>query len=254
MNFDFTAKRVLVTGASRGIGRVIAQMFAEAGAHVAIHYHTNRTAAKETLALLSDNAHFLVQADLADPASIKALVEKVVDELGGIDILVNNAGIYQEHNIAAISYEGWQAAWQQTLATNLLGPAHITFCVVEQMRKEGGGRIVNVSSRGAFRGEPLAPAYGASKAGLNAMGQSLAKALAPYNIFVHTVAPGFVETEMAADILAGPEGDDVRNQSPLGRVAKAEEIAQTVLFLAAPGTEFLTGCIVDVNGASYLRT
>ena len=254
MNFDFDGKRALVTGASRGIGRVIAQMLAEAGAHVAIHYRSNQAAADETLASLAGNGHILAQADLADPVAIKLMVEDVAEQMGDVDILVNNAGIFEEHNVAEVSYDQWQAAWQQTIATNLLGPAHIIFCVVEQMRKQGGGRIVNVSSRGAFRGEPLAPAYGASKAGMNAMGQSLAKVLAPHNIFVHTVAPGFVETEMAAEILAGPQGDGVRNQSPLGRVAKPEEIARTVLFLAAPGTEFLTGCIVDVNGASYLRT
>jgi 3-oxoacyl-[acyl-carrier protein] reductase len=111
-----------------------------------------------------------------------------------------------------------------------------------------------VSSRGAFRGEPTAPAYGASKAGMNAMGQSLAVALAPHNIFVGTVAPGWVETDMADERLAGPEGEAIRGQSPLGRIAKPEEVAYTVWFLASAGAEFLTGAIIDVNGASYLRT
>jgi NAD(P)-dependent dehydrogenase (short-subunit alcohol dehydrogenase family) len=122
------------------------------------------------------------------------------------------------------------------------------------MIKQGGGRIVNVSSRGAFRGEPTAPAYGASKAGMNSMGQSLAKHLAPYNIFVGTVAPGFVETDMAAEILAQPRGEEIRNQSPLGRVAKPEEVAHVALFLASEGAEFTTGTIIDINGASYLRS
>jgi NAD(P)-dependent dehydrogenase (short-subunit alcohol dehydrogenase family) len=122
------------------------------------------------------------------------------------------------------------------------------------MITQGGGRIVNVSSRGAFRGEPTAPAYGASKAAMNAMGQSLAVALAPYNIFVATVAPGFVETEMVTDHLDGERGDAIRAQSPLGRVATADEVAHTVAFLASEETAFLTGCIVDVNGASYLRS
>ena len=122
------------------------------------------------------------------------------------------------------------------------------------MIKQGGGRIVNVSSRGAFRGEPEAPAYGASKAGLNQMSQSLAKALAPHNIFVGVVAPGFVETEMAKTKLEGESGVQIRSQSPLNRVAMPDEVARAVLFLAAPGTEFMTGAIVDVNGASYLRS
>jgi NAD(P)-dependent dehydrogenase (short-subunit alcohol dehydrogenase family) len=116
------------------------------------------------------------------------------------------------------------------------------------------GRIINVTSRGAFRGEPLAIAYGASKAGLNAFSQSLAQHLAPHNIFVAAVAPGFVETDMAREILDSPAGDAVRRQSPLNRVARPEEVAHTVVFLASEGAEFLTGGIVDVNGASYLRS
>ena len=135
-----------------------------------------------------------------------------------------------------------------------MGPANLTFFIAQRMMEHGGGKIVNVSSRGAFRGEPNEPAYGASKAGLNAMSQSLAQALAPHSVFVYVVAPGFVETDMSAETLAGPEGDAVRNQSPLGRVARPEEVARAVVFLASEGTEYMTGCIVDINGASYLRT
>jgi NAD(P)-dependent dehydrogenase (short-subunit alcohol dehydrogenase family) len=158
------------------------------------------------------------------------------------------------HPMAGVSYEEWQEAWRRTLDTNLIGPAYVTYQVAQQMIKQGGGRIVNISSRGAFRGEPDAPAYGASKAGLNAMSQSLAQALAPHNVFVYVVAPGFVDTERVAFKVHGPEGEAIRNQSPLKRVAKPEEVARTVLFLASEGTDFLTGCIVDVNGASYLRS
>ena len=118
----------------------------------------------------------------------------------------------------------------------------------------GGGRIVNVSSRGAFRGEPDAPAYGASKAGLNALSQSLAQKLAPHRIFVGVVAPGFVETDMTTTHLAGEGGRAIRAQSPLNRVAKPEEVAHAALFLASEGAEFTTGTIIDVNGASYLRS
>jgi NAD(P)-dependent dehydrogenase (short-subunit alcohol dehydrogenase family) len=114
--------------------------------------------------------------------------------------------------------------------------------------------VVNVSSRGAFRGEPETPAYGASKAGLNAMSQSMAQALAPHGVFFYVVAPGFVETDMADALLRGPEGDGIRSQSPLGRVATPEEVAKTVVFLASEAPDFMTGAIVDVNGASYLRS
>ena len=251
---DFNNKVVLVTGASRGIGRAVAEQFAQAGARMAVHYHRNRAAADETLAALPGGPHHIFQADQADPADARALVEAVIDVMGSIDVLVNNAGIYEEHRLADVSYEEWLEAWDRTLAVNLLGPANITYWVAKQMIEQGGGRIVNVSSRGAFRGEPEAPAYGASKAGLNAMSQSLAKALAPDNIFVCVVAPGWVETDMAAESLARPEGNEIKAQSPLGRVARPDEVARTVLFLASEGTDFLTGCIVDVNGASYLRS
>lgn len=254
MKFNFTGKVALVTGGSRGIGRDISEMLAAAGAKVVVNYRSNEAAAKETLVNLAGEGHIAVQADMASAADLEAMMEKIIDTFGRIDILINNAGIYEYHPVLETSFEEWQDAWHNILAVNLLGPANLIWLAAPHMAKQGGGRVVNVSSRGAFRGEPNAPAYGASKAGMNAMGQSLAQKLAPHNIFVHTVAPGFVETDMAASILSGPRGEGIRNQSPLGRVAKPDEIARTVMFLAAEGTEFLTGCIVDVNGASYLRT
>ena len=128
--------------------------------------------------------------------------------MGQIDVLVNNAGIFEKHRLADVSFEEWSEAWDRTLAINLLGPANITYWVAHHMIGRGSGRIVNISSRGAFRGEPEAPAYGASKAALNAMSQSLAQALAPHGIFVSVVAPGWVDTDMAADSLASPSPRD----------------------------------------------
>jgi NAD(P)-dependent dehydrogenase (short-subunit alcohol dehydrogenase family) len=252
MRFD--GKAVLVTGASRGIGRAVAVAFAEAGARVAVHYNAGAEAAAQTLSALPGSGHTAVQADLADPAAVRTMVGSAVDALGGLDVLVNNAGVYVEHRIADVTYEQWQAAWAETLATNLTGAANACWCAVPHLRARGGGAIVNVSSRGAFRGEPDHPAYAASKAGLNALGQSLARALAPDGISVGTVAPGFVETDMAAPFLEGESGQAVKAQSPLGRVARPEEVAYAVLFLASPQAAFATGTIVDVNGASYLRS
>ncbi|MCP4428275.1 MAG: SDR family oxidoreductase [Chloroflexi bacterium] len=252
---NFTNKTVLVTGGSRGIGRAIAQQFAERGAQVAVHYLQNRAAAEETMGSLPGGPHLIVQADMKDAVGVEAMIQTVANEMGRLDILVNNAGIFEGHPIADISYEDWQASWRRVLETNLIGAANACYCAARvMMGQEGNGRIVNISSRGAFRGEPLGPAYGASKAGMNAMGQSLAQYLAPFNIFVGTVAPGFVQTDMAAGKLAGPEGDGIRAQSPLNRVAKPEEVAYAALFLASEGAEFMTGAIIDVNGASYLRT
>jgi NAD(P)-dependent dehydrogenase (short-subunit alcohol dehydrogenase family) len=251
---NFSGRVVLVTGASRGIGRVIAQQFARHGARVAVHYDRNREAAEQTLASLGGGPHALVQADLAKAEAAASLVQTVVREMKRLDVVVNNAGIFEEHALLDVGFETWCEVWQRTVATNLLGPAHVTYWAAHYMVQHGGGRIVNISSRGAFRGEPEMPAYGASKAGLNALSQSLAKALAPHKVYVYVVAPGWVDTEMAAATLAGPAGDAVRRESPLGRVARPEEVAHTVLFLASEGTEYLTGGIVDVNGASYLRS
>jgi 3-oxoacyl-[acyl-carrier protein] reductase len=247
-------RTILITGASRGIGRAIAEAFAASGDRVAIHHRASAALAAEVLARLPGSGHLVVQADLADPEAIRAMVDEAQGQLGGIDVLVNNAGIFEPHPITEASYEQWQAAWQATLGVNLIGAANVTWCAVQHMMAAGGGRIVNVSSRGAFRGEPGQPAYGASKAGLNAFGQSLALALAPHGITVATVAPGFVETDMATSLLTGRSGEEIRAQSPFGRVARPEEIAAAVLYLASPQAEWATGAILDLNGASYLRT
>jgi 3-oxoacyl-[acyl-carrier protein] reductase len=247
-------RRVLVTGASRGIGRAIAGGFAEQGDRVAVHYGRSEGAARAVADALPGEGHVTVQADLREPDEVRQMVDSAAEKLGGLDVLVNNAGVFRAHPPLETSWEDWQAAWTETLETNLLGPAHATFAALPHLIAAGGGAVVNVSSRGAFRGEPRTPAYGASKAGLNAFGQSMALALAPHGISVGTVAPGFVQTEMAREVLDGPGGDAVRAQSPYGRVARPEEVAAAVLWLASPEASFSTGAIIDVNGASYLRS
>ncbi|MCZ6798176.1 MAG: SDR family NAD(P)-dependent oxidoreductase [Gammaproteobacteria bacterium] len=245
---------ILITGASGGIGRAAAIECANRGAAIGIHYHNDRNRAEATLAALPGEGHRLYQCDITDPQAAEQLIDAADQEFDGLGVLVNNAGISQRHHFEDIDYATWQDTWKRIVDTNLTGPANLCFCAAKKMIARGGGRIVNVSSRGAFRGEPLMPWYGASKAGMNAMGQSLAQALGPKGVFVYTVAPGFVETEMAAATLASAEGDSIRNQSSMGRVAQPEEIASTIGFLAFDAPEFMTGCIVDVNGASYLRS
>ena len=245
-------RAVLVTGASRGIGRAIAEAFAERGDRVAVHCRDSGGRAAAVLAGLAGRGHTLVEADLTDPAAVRRAVDRAHETLRGLDVLVNNAGVFGPHPITRVSYEEWQAAWRETIGVNLIGAANVTWCAVQHMIAGGGGRIVNVSSRGAFRGEPGQPAYGASKGGLNAFGQSLARALAPYGIAVTTVAPGYVDTDMAAQDLAS-RGDEIAAQSPFGRIARPEEVAAAVVYLASPGAEWASGTILDLNGASYLR-
>jgi len=250
----FNGKRVLVTGASRGIGRATALAFAKRGACVGIHYHSGLAAARATLRDMAGTGHALLQADVAQPDDAQRLIEESLDQLQGLDVLVNNAGIFRAHPVDEFDYTAWQNAWADTLAVNLLGPANLCYLAARHMMQQGRGHIVNVSSRGAFRGEPQQPAYGASKAGLNALTQSLAQALGPHGISVTAVAPGFVQTDMTESYLAGPQGEAIRAQSPLGRVATPEEVAHAILFLASGEAFFATGTILDVNGASYLRS
>jgi NAD(P)-dependent dehydrogenase (short-subunit alcohol dehydrogenase family) len=251
---NFQRKNVLVTGASRGIGRATAIAFAAAGARIGIHFNRQQEAAERLRASLPGTGHMVVPANVANPEAVSNMVAQVITGLGHIDILVNNAGVYLEHPLTETNYRDWQSVWQQTLNVNLVGAANVAYCVARHMIERKAGRIVNVTSRGAFRGEPTATAYGASKAGLNAFSQSLAQHLAPYNIFVMAVAPGWVETDMTNAELGSPGGEAIRQQSPLNRVARPDEVAHTILFLASEGAEFLTGSIVDINGASYLRS
>ena len=246
-------RAVLVTGASRGIGAAVASAFASAGDRVAVHYGASAAKAHDVAASLPGDGHVVVGADLSDPDAVRRMVDEAAAELGGLDVLVNNAGVFEQHPITETSYEEWQHAWQRTLAVNLVGAANVTWCAVQHMVQSGGGRIVNVSSRGAFRGEPRQPGYGASKAGLIAFGQSLARALGPHGISVAAVAPGITDTDMAADALTGERGDARRAESPLGRLATTGEVAAAVLFLASPEAEFASGSVLDLNGASYLR-
>lgn len=247
-------RKVFVTGGTRGIGRAVAHAFARRGARLALGYRADDAAARATMAGLPGDGHALVRADLADPEQARRAVGEAADALGGLDVAVLNAGVGGRHRVDEDDYDAWQEAWRRILAVNLVGSANVAYLAARRMIEAGGGRLVFVSSRGAFRGEPDQPAYGASKAGVNALAQSLAQQLAPSGVYVGVVAPGFVETDLARERLEGPGGDAIRAQSPLGRVARPEEVAHAVVFLASEGAEFSTGTIIDVNGASYLRS
>jgi 3-oxoacyl-[acyl-carrier protein] reductase len=241
---------ILVTGASGGIGAAVCRALARRGVTVLLHYRSNRAAAEATRQALEGGGHSLIQGDLGDPDSIERLWREADARLP-VDAVINNAGIYPHHPPLATDYADWTATWQRTLATNLSGPAHLSYCAARAMAERRHGRIVSVSSRGAFRGEPNAPAYAASKAGLNALSQSLAKALASKGVYVFVVAPGWVSTERVA---AYVHDRAVLADQPLGRVATPEEVAEVVSYCALDAPPSVTGAILDVNGASYLRS
>lgn len=245
------SRTALVTGGSRGIGAAIAVRLAEQGCRVAVHFGSSPAAAQAVVESLPGDGHVLVGADLRDAEEVRAMVGTAASALGHIDILVNNAGVFFAHPIDEVDYEEWQSAWRETIEVNLIGPANVTWCAARHMPR--GGRIINIGSRGAFRGEPHSPAYGASKAGIAAFGQSLAKYLGARGIAVTTIAPGFVETDMATQAMEGEGGAMRRAESPFGRIAQAEEIAAAVAYLASADAEWASGAILDLNGASYLR-
>lgn len=244
---------VLVTGGSRGIGKAIALTFADKGARIILVYRSNKEAALQTLQELPGKGHHIYPCDVTDADAVTGLFEYIDKSHGQLDVVVNNAGIGFHHPIDVTSFEDWRNAWQKILAANLIGPSNVAYHAAQRMIQQGGGKIINVTSRGAFRGEPDQPAYGASKAGLNSLTQSLAYKLSPYGIFVGAVAPGFVETDMAFERLKGESGKMIRSQSPMNRVARPSEVAQAV-FLMAQCNQWMTGGIFDVNGASYFRT
>ncbi|MER7857608.1 SDR family oxidoreductase [Amycolatopsis japonica] len=244
---------VLVTGASRGIGRAIARAFAEKGDRVAVHYASKREEAERTLGELPGSGHGLIQGDLSEPEVAQRVADEAEELVDGVDVLVNNAAFAPSagaaHPVAEVSYEDWQRVWRRMLDVNVLGTANVTYCVARHMIERGApGRVVNIGSRGAFKGEPEFPAYGASKAALHSLGQSLAVALAPHGIAVTSVAPGFTATDRVAAKVEG-----ARSESPFGRVGMPEEVAAAVLYLASGEAAWASGAILDLNGASYLR-
>ncbi|WP_406464275.1 SDR family oxidoreductase [Streptomyces sp. NBC_00111] len=252
-----TRRCALVTGGSRGIGAAVATELATTGHRVAVHCRAESPAAKAVLDSLPGTGHALVTGDLGTPGAAREIIASTVEQLGAVDVLVNNAGVYAEQPVTTTSYEDWQADWRRLVDVNLLGPADLIWHLVEhlQYRLQGpqGARIVNIGSRGASRGEPDAPAYGATKAALHALTQSLAQSLGPLGIAVTAVAPGFVRTDLTEPMLVGPTEEQVRRQSPLGRIAAPSDVAAAVSWLSSAPAEWCSGAVLDVNGASHLR-
>ncbi|KAJ1455997.1 hypothetical protein M885DRAFT_564749 [Pelagophyceae sp. CCMP2097] len=242
-----------------GIGRAIAQRLARQGDRVIVHYGRDAAGAEvgdgETRASLEQDGHLCLGADLEAPDGAALLIAAAVAQTGRLDVLVCNHGIYQETPFGATTAADWAASFAKTLRVNLEAPANLAFAAATHMAAAParGGAIVFVSSRGAVRGEPDAPAYGASKAGLNALTGSLAQAFAKHGVRVAAVAPGFISTAMAEPVLQGARGDAIRAQSPFDRVGRPEEVADAVAYLASEEAAWSSGAVLDCNGASYLH-
>lgn len=250
---ELKGKTALVTGASSGIGQAIAVAYAQKGMRVAVHYHSNEVGAKETLRQLAGEGHLLVQADVAQPEAVKQMVEESATAFDGLDVLVNNAGIYELCPFDTPDFEDWQAHWTKVLDTNLMSAVHATYCALPAMKAQGGGKIINVASRSAFRAETEAPAYAVSKAGIVNLTRCLARAEAHNGILSYCIAPGWVETAMAREGMETMAADII-SQIPLGRIATVEDVAGVAVFYASDAANYLTGTTLLVAGGSWLQT
>jgi 3-oxoacyl-[acyl-carrier protein] reductase len=246
---DFKDKVVLVTGGSRGIGRACAVAFAKRGATVVINYAGNEAAATETVKLINDagGKGRAVRFDVADPAACTKAVDELFKELGRLDVLVNNAGVTVDGLIMRYSDEDYA----KTLDINLKGSFNLIRAVSRPMMKQRQGAIINMTSIVGEMGNAGQSAYAASKAGLIGLTKSMAKELAPRNIRVNAVSPGFIDTDMTQHI---PE--EARKMmlqvTPLARLGKAEEVAAATVFLASSDASYITGEILKVNGGMYM--
>jgi len=231
------SKNILATGTSRGIGAAIASAFSD---HSLVGHAS--TAGENRIA-----------ADLSQPGAAQRLWQEALDRLGRIDVLVNNAGIFEASPIEQ-DHGAWLQNWERTMQINLTASAELCRLAVLHFRQNGGGRIVNVASRAAYRGDsPQHWHYAASKAGMIGMTKSIARGYASENILAFAVCPGFTMTGMAEDYLESRGGAKLLADIPLGRVAQPEEVAETVRWLAVDAPPSATGAVIDINGASYVR-
>ena len=248
MLLDFKNKTVLVTGSTRGIGKAIAESFARHGANVIVSGTVEEKAqgvARE-LAETYKIKTLGVGMNIADPQSVEEAFKKIKEHFEGVDILVNNAGITRDTLFLRMKLEDWQ----KVLDVNLTGTFLVTKQVIRYMTKKRWGRIINITSVVGFMGNAGQVNYATTKAGLVGFTKSLAKELAPRNVLVNAVAPGFIETEMTA-VLSEEIKENYKKQIPLGRFGKPEEVANTVLFLSSPMADYITGEVIHVNGGMF---
>ncbi|MBW3563346.1 MAG: glucose 1-dehydrogenase [Acidobacteria bacterium] len=250
VEIDLSDRTVLITGASRGIGRAAAELIGRAGARVVVHYGSQRSAAEEVVRTIGPERSVAVQADLASNDDIQALAGSAIERFGRIDVLVNNAAIFTHHPFDGESFEEWVEGWRTVFDVNLFGTAQLTWLAMRSMREHGGGTVINVASRASTRGETEYISYGASKAALLNLTRSIARACAKDGITSNAITPGFIDTDMAADEVAR-RGDELRAEVPLGRLGIPADVAGVILFLASPLASYLNGATIDVNGGSW---
>ena len=249
---DFTGKTILITGGSHGIGKACAKRFAALNGDVVITYKSDQDAAECTLAELEPKGnHGLYQLDESQPKNVARFFSRMLSHYPNVDVIVNNAGIYQEYKANNITHEQWQLTWQETIGNNLNGVANMCYFSSRHMMQQGGGKIINVSSRSFIHGETDHMAYAASKAGLNSMSQSLAISLAPYNVSVHIIAPRFAETDINNELSENELDEVIKKDGKFNRVASPDEVARLATLYASPDFEINTSGIPGLEGTLY---
>ncbi len=243
------SKNVLVTGASRGIGRSIALQFAEEGYNVAVNYAGNKDKAEAVVEEIKGKGveSFAIQANVANGDEVKAMIKEVVSTFGSIDVLVNNAGITRDNLLMRMK----EQEWDDVIDTNLKGVFNCIQKVTPQMLRQKSGSIINLSSVVGSVGNPGQANYVATKAGVLGLTKSTARELASRNITVNAVAPGFIVSDMT-DALSDDLKEQMLDQIPLKRFGKDQDIADTVTFLASDKAKYITGQTIHVNGGMYM--
>lgn len=250
---DLKTKSVLVTGGSRGIGGAIARAVGAAGGEVIVHFARHRDAAEAVRHEIGRERCHIVQADLAIPDEVDRLWSETLAIAPRLNVLINNAGIFEGVPVEA-SIADWRATWSRVLQVNLLAPADLCRAAIRHFRKIGGGKIINVASRAAFRGEvPDQMPYGASKGALVTLTKTIARGFAADGVLAFCIAPGFTNTEMVSDTMDAAAITRTIRGIPLGEMAPPEEIGALAAFLCDDRVRHMTGATFDVNGASYLR-
>ncbi|MEZ5831285.1 MAG: SDR family NAD(P)-dependent oxidoreductase [Dongiaceae bacterium] len=250
---DLTGKTVLVTGGSRGIGAAIVRAVAAAGAKVLLHYGRSRDAAEAVRGAAGPDRCHLLQADLGEPGAAGALWRAANDAAPRIDVVVNNAGIFEPVSVDAPS-DAWDRAWTRVIQVNLYAPAALCKLAILHFRAHGGGKIINIASRAAHRGDaPDQWPYAASKGALVALTKTIARGFAKDNVLAFAIAPGFTDTDMAYTGLDDAGIQRIIAEIPLGSMASPEECGALAAFLCSDQVRHLTGATFDINGASYVR-
>jgi 3-oxoacyl-[acyl-carrier protein] reductase len=252
MQINLSKKKILVTGSSRGIGRAITKTLVECGAHVAAHYHFSENAIKS---LVRETGHHVVpfQADLCQPLEVIRLFFDVVNKFGKIDVLINNAGIAVNSKVEGDDVQ-WVDDWSETISVNLNAAALLCKKAIEHFLTNGGGVIINIASRAAFRGDTGDYlAYAASKGGLVALTKSIAREYGKNNIKAFSVAPGFVNTDMTKSFIKSYGQDFATRDIALQKLTEPEDVAPFIAFLASGLADHATGSTIDINAGSYMH-